>query len=57
MPALGADRYLHDTFAFQVICHPFEQNGARINRICAGVLERFPKLRIGFLSSSRAQDG
>ncbi|MGD0290319.1 MAG: amidohydrolase family protein [Candidatus Binataceae bacterium] len=51
MPALGADRYLHDTFSFHMVCHPFEQQAACMDVICGGVLERFPKLRIGFLES------
>ena len=51
MPALGADRYLHDTFAFHMVCHPFEQQAACMDVICGGVLERFPRARIAFLES------
>jgi predicted TIM-barrel fold metal-dependent hydrolase len=51
MPALGADRYLQDTFSFHMVCHPFEQQAACMDVICGGVLERFPRLRIGFLES------
>ena len=49
MPTLGADRYLHDIFSFHMVCHPFEQQAACMDVICGGVLERFPKLRVGFL--------
>ncbi len=51
MPALGSDRYLHDTFAFHMVCHPFEQQAACMDVICGGVLERFPRLRIAFLEA------
>jgi predicted TIM-barrel fold metal-dependent hydrolase len=51
MPALGADRYLQDTFSFHMVCHPFEQQAACMDVICGGVLERFPKLRIAFLEA------
>ncbi|HTT76647.1 MAG TPA: amidohydrolase family protein [Candidatus Binataceae bacterium] len=57
MPALGADRYLHDTFAFHMVCHPFEQQAASMDVICGGVLTRFPKLRIGFLESGAGWAG
>ena len=39
MPALGADRYLQDTFSFHMVCHPFEQQAACMDVICGGVLE------------------
>jgi predicted TIM-barrel fold metal-dependent hydrolase len=51
MPALGADRYLQDTFSFHMVCHPFEQQAACMDVICGGVLERFPKLRVAFLEA------
>ena len=49
MPTLGADRYLHDVFSFHMVCHPFEQQAACMDMICGGVLEKFPRLRVGFL--------
>src|SRR5258708_986085 len=51
MPTLGADRYLRDVFSFHMVCHPFEQQAACMDIICGGVLERFPKLKLGFLES------
>lgn len=50
MPSMGAERY-HDPFFFHMICHPFEQQAACMDIICGGVLEKFPKLRVGFLES------
>jgi predicted TIM-barrel fold metal-dependent hydrolase len=50
MPTMGADRY-RDPFFFHMVCHPFEQQGACMDVICGGVLEKFPKLRVGFLES------
>lgn len=50
MPTLGEDRY-RDVFSYHIVCHPFEQQGACMDVICGGVLEKFPKLRIGFLES------
>ena len=50
MPTMGADRY-RDPFFFHMVCHPFEQQGACMDVICGGVLERYPALRIGFLES------
>ncbi len=49
MPTLGADRYLQDVFSFHMVCHPFEQQAACMDLICGGVLEKFPRLRVGFL--------
>src|SRR5260370_11096721 len=51
MPTLGADRYLRDVFSFHMVCHPFEQQAACMDIICGGGLERFPKLKLGFLES------
>jgi predicted TIM-barrel fold metal-dependent hydrolase len=48
MPTLGGDRY-RDPFFFHMVCHPFEQQAACMDVICGGVLEKFPKLRVGFL--------
>jgi predicted TIM-barrel fold metal-dependent hydrolase len=50
MPTLGGDRY-HDPFFFHMVCHPFEQQAACMDMICGGVLEKFPRLRVGFLES------
>jgi predicted TIM-barrel fold metal-dependent hydrolase len=50
MPTMGAERY-RDPFFFHMVCHPFEQQGACMDIICGGVLEKHPKLRVGFLES------
>lgn len=49
MPTLGGDRYANDVFSFHMLCHPFEQQAACMDMICGGVLEKFPRLRVGFL--------
>ena len=51
MPSLGADRYGHDPFSFHMICHPFEMQAACMDIVCGGVLEKFRRLRVGFLES------
>lgn len=50
MPTLGGDRY-RDPFFSHMVCHPFEQQAACMDLICGGVLERFPRLKVGFLES------
>jgi len=50
MPTMGSDRY-RDPFFFHMVCHPFEQQGACMDIICGGILEKYPKLRVGFLES------
>lgn len=48
--AAGTDRF--DKFlAVHAVAHPFEQMIAMTQLIFGGVLERFPRLRIGFLES------
>jgi predicted TIM-barrel fold metal-dependent hydrolase len=50
IPTAGADRY--DNFFFQhVISHPFEQQLVCLSLIAGGILERFPRLRVGFMES------
>jgi len=48
----AGDRYgmaRPDYYAFShIISHPFEQMFAAMSVICGGVLERFPRLRVGF---------
>jgi len=34
-----------------MICHPFEQMAACLDVVCGGVLDRFPRLRVGFFES------
>ncbi len=52
----GGDRYggMMDppSYAYNhVISHPFEQMMAAMALICGGVLERFPRLRVGFMEA------
>ncbi len=50
LPTTGADRF--DTrFALHACSHPTEQMMALLALIEGGVLERYPKLRVGFLES------
>jgi predicted TIM-barrel fold metal-dependent hydrolase len=50
MPTLGDDRY-RDPFFFHMVCHSFELQAACMDLVCGGVLEKFPRLRVGFLES------
>ena len=50
MPSFATSRY-SDTFFTHMICHPFEQMAAMLDTICGGVLERFPRLRVGFFEA------
>jgi uncharacterized protein len=50
LPAAGTERF--DThFMVHAVGHPFEQMIALASIVCGGVLERFPKLRFGFLEA------
>lgn len=55
VPTAGADRWgldRPDAYAFtHLISHPFEQMLAAASLIGGGVLERFPRLRVGFFES------
>ena len=55
LPTAGADRYgvdRPDQYAFtHLISHPFEQMLAVLALIGGGVLERFPRLRVGFFEA------
>jgi predicted TIM-barrel fold metal-dependent hydrolase len=49
-PAAGTLRY--DRFFFtHMVCHPFEQMLAMLSLIAGGVLEQFPRLRVGFFEA------
>lgn len=50
LPTTGADRF-HTRFALHACSHPMEQMMALLALIEGGVLERHPKLRVGFLES------
>lgn len=50
LPTAGADRF-HSRFALHTCSHPMEQMMALLALIEGGVLERYPRLRVGFLES------
>ncbi len=50
LPTTGADRF-NTRFALHACSHPMEQMMALLALIEGGVLERHPKLRVGFLES------
>jgi predicted TIM-barrel fold metal-dependent hydrolase len=50
LPTTGVDRF-HTRFALHACSHPMEQMMALLALIEGGVLERHPKLRVGFLES------
>lgn len=50
LPTTGADRF-NTRFAMHACSHPMEQMMALLSLITGGVLERHPKLRVGFLES------
>jgi uncharacterized protein len=50
LPTAGADRF-HTRFALHACSHPMEHMMALLALIEGGVLERHPKLRVGFLES------
>lgn len=50
LPAAGADRFT-SFFAAHSACHPLEQMLAMLALIGGGVLERHPRLRVGFLEA------
>jgi predicted TIM-barrel fold metal-dependent hydrolase len=52
MPSFATGRYQStNTFFTHMICHPFEQMAAVLDLIGGGVLDRFPRLRVGFFES------
>ncbi len=50
MPSFATGRY-DNPFFEHMICHPFEQMAACLDIVCGGVLDRFPRLRVGFFES------
>jgi len=50
LPTAGADRFA-TFFAAHAACHPMEQMLAMLALIGGGVLERHPRLRVGFLEA------
>lgn len=50
MPSFASGRY-DNSFFEHMICHPFEQMAACLDIVCGGVLDRFPRLRVGFFEA------
>ena len=51
MKGFSSDRYEGNVFYDHMIAHPFGQMAAMMDIIAGGVLDRFPKLRVGFFES------
>ena len=51
IPFAGLDR-CQNMFDWHVVSHPFEQMLAMVTLIRAGVMERHPTLRFGFMESN-----
>lgn len=51
LPTTGTDRF-HTRFAMHACSHPLEQMMAMLALIEGGVLERYPKLKVGFLEAA-----
>ena len=50
MPSLARTRYTNQ-FYVHMVCHPFEQMAAVMEILASGVLDRHPRLRVGFFES------
>ena len=50
LPGAGTDRF-NKHFQTHVVGHPFEQMIAMTALVCGGILEKYPRLRFGFLES------
>jgi predicted TIM-barrel fold metal-dependent hydrolase len=50
MESFATSRYTNMFFT-HMVCHPFEQMAAMMDTICGGVLDRFPRLRVGFFEA------
>jgi hypothetical protein len=48
MKGFSSERYSDNTFYDHMITHPFGQMAVTMDVIAAGVLDRFPQLRVGF---------
>lgn len=50
MPSFARTRYSNQ-FYVHMVCHPFEQMAAVMEILASGVLDKHPKLRVGFFES------
>jgi predicted TIM-barrel fold metal-dependent hydrolase len=51
MPGFAVGRYDDNLFMEHMVAHPFGQMAVMMDVIAGGVLERFPRLRVGFFES------
>ena len=51
MPSFSSGRYRDNVFYDHMIAHPFGQMAVVMDLIAGGVLDRFPRLRVGFFES------
>ena len=51
MKSFSTERYLGNVFYDHMIAHPFGQMAVMMDMIAGGVLDRYPKLRVGFFES------
>ena len=54
MPGFATERYADNVFFEHMVAHPFGQMAALMDIVAGGVLERFPRLRVGFFESGLA---
>lgn len=50
MPSFARTRY-ENQFYVHMVCHPFEQMASVMEVVSSGILDRHPKLRVGFFES------
>ena len=51
MPSFSSGRYKDNLFYDHMIAHPFGQMAVMMDMIAGGVMDRFPRLRVGFFES------
>ena len=51
MPGFAVGRYDDNLFMEHMVAHPFGQMAVMMDMIAGGVLDRFPRLRVGFFES------
>jgi predicted TIM-barrel fold metal-dependent hydrolase len=54
MPGFATERYADNVFFEHMVAHPFGQMAALMDLVAGGVLDRFPRLRVGFFESGLA---
>jgi predicted TIM-barrel fold metal-dependent hydrolase len=51
MPGFATERYGDNVFFEHMVAHPFGQMAVLLDVVAGGVLDRFPRLRVGFFES------